>query len=418
MAPVHSLPTETLGEIFASLPFWAVIYVSHVCHRWRDTAKQHYRLWGTLSLTTSATQHQEVLKDLLARSKNCSMHLKLVFYAPPTDYSEFRRLLTEVLRPHLSRCAKLCIQAHPAGWQTILQGFEGEEYPRLQELEITDWRTWMEVSVGLTQHVFAPALAVLPPPPAAMPAGVPPNWVLAFVPPTSHFVFPLPLDHMVERITVHGMSVADTYFTNLRQLTLDSEFPSMVTSDGKLNSWLLNAAPILCIQHIDVPSIDFLQDDKLHPSSPIVAMVLSDLIATPRVIPHDLGNDEYDCYGFFYALHTPLIRCLIIDRWDLAGRLWYDFIGALPIDRPKFPCLTNLGLNGMHLDGFTYRELVLFLRSMPIVHEIVFCQCWPGTGEVLMEVLELDPSLCLNLRRILVDGALIRRNDPLPFRLC
>ncbi|KAJ7279199.1 hypothetical protein C8J57DRAFT_1221965, partial [Mycena rebaudengoi] len=284
---------------------------------------------------------------------------------------------------------RLVAEAHEAGWKTILQAFSGETFSLLRSLDITSWN-----------------ITTMPPvhPPASEP---------------SHLVFPLPLNHPVAFVRLNGITLGETHhFPNLCELTVDTDFPHIVGADEQLSPWLINAAPVLSIQHMLVPPMDFPEDDVVLRPSHAQALVLRDLCATPRDMPNDEDSNEYDCSGFFCALHTPFLRYLLIEALDVTGRIWLDFFEALPADQDKFPVLEHFGLYEMHLDGIAYEDLTFFLGCMPCVRHIELRLCWPGTGQVLIETLELDVTLCPNLRGVHVDGAFLLRDDPFPFRHC
>ena len=81
LVPISRLPTETLAEIFSLLPgsgnedvpYLAWIYVTHVCHRWREIALNSPYLWNHITFTELTL---DGITEILARAKMSPLHLE------------------------------------------------------------------------------------------------------------------------------------------------------------------------------------------------------------------------------------------------------------------------------------------------------------------------------------------------------
>lgn len=158
------------------------------------------------------------------------------------------------------------------------------------------------------------------------------------------------------------------------------------------------------------------QDVENRQISTITHLILSGLRATPRAVPDADGIPEHSCMPFFDSLYTAQVRCLQIDRWDLLGRVWTDFVLWLPEDL-RFPYVVDLRITGMHFaDMEDHLEVAFFLGSFPRLRHLRLEDCWAGTWERALDALQMDETLCQGLQKIrLSDTLVVLRNDPLPF---
>ena len=81
LVPISRLPTETLAEIFSLLPgsgnedvpYLEWIYVTHVCHRWREIALNSPYLWNHITFTELTL---DAITEILARAKMSPLSLE------------------------------------------------------------------------------------------------------------------------------------------------------------------------------------------------------------------------------------------------------------------------------------------------------------------------------------------------------
>jgi hypothetical protein len=90
LAPISSLPPETLATIFSFLSpskgneevyHFGWLFVSHVCRQWRDSALYHPRLWSHINFSKLTSTG---VAEILSRAKMAPLHLEVGF----TDWSK------------------------------------------------------------------------------------------------------------------------------------------------------------------------------------------------------------------------------------------------------------------------------------------------------------------------------------------
>ena len=100
LAPISRLPPETLAMIFTLLSSSAFgeeggyikwLYVTHVCHQWRETALSYPRLWSYINF---AKLPQAGIAEILARAKMAPLHLE-------ADFSHWSKAQFEVFERQL-----------------------------------------------------------------------------------------------------------------------------------------------------------------------------------------------------------------------------------------------------------------------------------------------------------------------------
>ncbi|KAJ7447543.1 hypothetical protein B0H11DRAFT_2082584 [Mycena galericulata] len=410
---IHTFPPELLTQIFQITEISTVatyanaVILSHVCRQWRAAAIQDSALWLRIGVRSRDVQHLAFLSCLLQRSKGRTISIGLDFWdlRRPTDPTVFCELL-RVVRPHLGRTCHLFIHAQWQLWQMIIREFGYQTYENLSLLDLE---------------------LVVPPPPRntrAIPYGIPDDaaagdLIAARPAPLPSFVFPFPSHHpLLNRLRVSGITIGNIPLPRLELLRLGGRAaPYILDSQGRLNRWILDSATNLYCEDLRIPAMPFYEPPTVAARvSPITHLILSRLSASPRSIPGADGLLEYDCRPFFDALYTPRVRCLEIDRWDLRGRAWDDFLEWLPEDL-RYPNVVDLRITGMHFDGMDYDDVAFFLASFPRMRHLRLESCFPGTWEAALEVLEMDSTLCPRLSSIrLSDSLMVLRNDPLPFR--
>ncbi|KAJ7481905.1 hypothetical protein FB451DRAFT_1237513 [Mycena latifolia] len=408
MTLIQSFPPELLSQIFEILdfPYLAAL----VCRQWHDAATENSALWLTIGITERDIDRPNLLRRILARSKGRPLALGLRFPPLPDKRIDYYcmglySLLRFVVREHLSRCVSLSVHAPEVAWTTVLDAFAGEQFPLLRTLHVRndDAVAQWEINFPLTIPP-APAFEDIP---IDVPAPMPPK----------HLVFPLPPDHLLVDVILQGLSLGDAQLPNLDHLQITHHFPGMVV-DGRLNPWLCAHAYGLSIETLCVPAVAYptAQEIEAAPPAAVKHMTLSELRATPSGSDDPDAIDEHDCAPFFCSLDTSGLYTLFIDTFDLDGRIWDDFIGALFINEPKFPLVTALKLRQMDFAGMSSSHVAFFLHAFPALIQFVLVDCFDGAWQDVIEVLEMFPALCVELLELDVDDGIIIRNDPMAFR--
>ncbi|KAJ7104817.1 hypothetical protein C8R44DRAFT_746087 [Mycena epipterygia] len=380
MSFIHTFPSEVLNEIFKwTMPSTLLpITVTHVCRRWREAALGNSDLWRNIVVATRDTRHMPLVSEFLERSKQRTIRLAFEFSELPAVLDrDARWSLLKIVRKHLRRCYSLSITTEWDAWVAMIVIFHEETYENLVALELR----------------------------MVVPSVIPSLYAHLTLPP---FPLPLPAHHPLKYISLNGMSVEDNRLPHLRGIRIIKEAP-------RLQFWLAHSAERLCLEDFRIPTTfpPALPTNTTH-CSPIIHLVLARLSAT-RLAPH--GNREHSCVPFFRGLDTPHLRVLEIIDWDVRGRAWGDFIAALPSTMDKYPVLTGLRICGMHFVGLSYREMHFFLASFPALERLRLQDCFAGTWETALEVLEVDETLCPGLTQIGLDAGLVLiRDDPLPLR--
>lgn len=408
---LQTFPYEVLSEIFAATetaqqaPHPGTVVLSHVCHQWREAAVGDSALWLEIGVCHRDAHHLDVVTQLLQRSRGrkISLGINLGDRERP---EKFRQLLF-LLRKHLPRTCHLFIYAQWQTWQMITVAFDKQTYPSLSLLDVElittparPLRARGRRAVGSRNPI--PAIPHRPAP----------------LPPV---VFSIPQGHpLLDRVRLNGVSVANASLPKLMLLRVGGNAnpgPSLVGPDSRMNRWLLDGPKSLYFEDVQIPPMPAYipQAAAEREPSTITHLLLSGLRATPRTDPGEDGRFEHSCMPFFDSLHTPRVRCLEIDGWDLGGRSWADFLAWLPEDI-RWPCVVDLRITGMHFKEMDYVDVAFFLGSFPRMRHLSLQDCFPGTWEVALEALQMDETLCLGLKSIRIgDGLAILRNDPLPF---
>ena len=109
--PISRLPPETLAEIFSILSTseWNTgdhkltwIGVAHVCHRWREAALNHPRIWNHINFTKLTLAG---VAGMLSRAKMAPLHLE-------ADIDACSTAKFEALMRHISHTCHLRISGH------------------------------------------------------------------------------------------------------------------------------------------------------------------------------------------------------------------------------------------------------------------------------------------------------------------
>ncbi|KAJ6552159.1 hypothetical protein B0H10DRAFT_2126203 [Mycena sp. CBHHK59/15] len=373
-------PPEILQDIFKYASFHGAIDISQVCHRWRAVAAGTQDLWVRMRVRSRDIAHRDVVSSFFERSKQEIISLKLDFKEPQPREEEFFWMLVEVVKPHMARCYAMCITADFIEWRAVILAFRGEKFRKLRVLDADN----------------------------AAPLSV------------AHIIFPLPRSG-VQCLRLQGVALGDARHPRLKRLRIDRRFPPSLAPDWQLDRWMLDTPTELilenfCIPHVVSPSTE-------EPASHIERLVLRQLIAPLLDAPDEDGNTEHNCAPFFEWLLPKNVRYLEIDYLDPVGRVWADFIVTLQKDERTYPCVVELKLRGMHFSGFSYDNLGFVIDSFPALERMELVDCYEGTWENMIEMLELYPETCPALRSLLVDEdedgdgpTVVLRDDPLPFR--
>ncbi|KAJ6534564.1 hypothetical protein B0H10DRAFT_2145698 [Mycena sp. CBHHK59/15] len=211
----------------------------------------------------------------------------------------------------------------------------------------------------------------------------------------AHIIFPLPRSG-VQCLRLQGVALGDARHPRLKRLRIDRRFPPSLAPDRQLDRWMLDTPTELilenfCIPHVVSPSTE-------EPASRIERLVLRQLIAPLLDAPDEDGNTEHNCAPFFEWLLPKNVRYLEIDYLDPSAAS-----GRTSSSRCK------------RTRGRTH--------SFPALERMELVDCYEGTWENMMEMLELYPETCPALRSLLVDEdedgdgpTVVLRDDPLPFR--
>ncbi|KAJ7747414.1 hypothetical protein DFH07DRAFT_1037138 [Mycena maculata] len=354
--------------------------VTHVSRRWREVALTNSGLWRRVTVSPRDIRHRDFLSERLKRSKGRTICLALDFGAlyAPFDCDGLWTLL-QIVGKHLGRCYDLSIRTQWDAWVVIIVLFNERAYKNLVTLDL---------------RMVAP------------PEGSPLYGALAL----PAFPFHLPDEHKLQRISLDGMMV------KCRSLKYLTEIRMMNEGAPRLGFWLTHLTEKLSLEDFLVPkTFPPVPGGPIDPVfSPITHLVLSRLRATPLT---EFANREHNCVPFFTGLQTPYLLTLEILDWDVRGRAWSDFLASLPAAQDKYLRVTRLRLRGMHFVGMEYAYVALFLGSFPALVNLQIEECFPGTWETAMDVLEVDEKLCPGVTKIrLLDTLVLYRDDPLPFR--
>ncbi|KAJ7747416.1 hypothetical protein DFH07DRAFT_577338 [Mycena maculata] len=379
MSLIHVFPPEVLGEIFKctmSRPS-SPLAVTHVSRRWREVALTNSDLWRRVEVSPKDIRHPDLLYERLKRSKGRTICLALDFDAfhAPFDRDALQTVMW-IVRRHLGRCYELSVT--------------------------TPWEAWMDIVVVLLTEVAYKNLIALD---------------LRLLEPakgSSYFREPypfyLPDEHKLQRVSLDGMMV------KCRSLKYLTEIRMMNEGAPRLGFWLTHLTEKLSLEDFLVPeTFPSVPGGPIDPVfSPITHLVLNRLRATPLT---GFANGERSCVPFFTGLQTPYLLTLEILDWDVRGRAWSDFLASLPAAQDKYLHVTRLRLREMHFYGLGYHQVALFLGSFPVLATLQIEECFPGTWEIAMDVLEVDGKLCPAVTEIRLHNALVLyRDDPLPFR--
>ncbi|KAJ7234045.1 hypothetical protein B0H12DRAFT_1239188 [Mycena haematopus] len=411
---IQSFPPEILSEIFAVAQMSpqdssvGAVLLSQVCHQWRQAAIGDSALWLEIVVGVADLHHVPVITELLLRSKERQISIGINIEDHPErkgDIKKLRRLLV-LISSHVWRACQLFVYAPWQTWQIITKAFANEEFPNLSMLNVE----------------LVPSRVVRPGPRLIQPS---PHGILGpilHLPPPHQptITFPFPRTHRVlEKVRTKDISLPDCLLPNLEVARISGNAtPNLLGRDGRLNRWFLDGPKSLYFEEWQVPPMGAYraQPIKDRETSTTTHLVLSRLSATPRLVPGNDGLFEWSCIPFFDSLYTPGIRCLHIDRWNLKGRSWNDFLWWLLHRDIRFPDVVDLRITGMHFWTMDYALVAFFLGSFPRMRFLRFRNCLPGTWEVALEVLQLDATLCPHVRGILLNDSLaLLRDDPLPF---
>ncbi|KAJ7433765.1 hypothetical protein B0H11DRAFT_750476 [Mycena galericulata] len=339
---IQTFPPEMILEILERLDLAEAIRAATACRQWHSSAIGNSAFWVSVCINQTDIEDPDVLQRVLYRSRGRPISLHLDFPLRNTagalvDYDNLFRLLRDVVRVHLHHCTLFEVRAHETAWSWIRQAFAEETFP-------------------LVRSVFL------------LNGDASPYWPIgdALPMPPSNISFPLLDAQQLVHAELVGVSVGHAPFPNLRSLIIKHHFPDLVVDEG-LNPWLFASSTELSFEGMFVPAMsDTIGTPAPQPDSTVQTLVLRNLQATPSGTVDEDGNSvEYDCSPFFAALPTSRLRYLIIDSWDLDGRIWDDFIAFLPITNAKFPLVESLVLSRMDFQWVPYADVALFFAAFP-----------------------------------------------------
>jgi hypothetical protein len=341
-----------------------IVGASHVSRHWRTAALGASELWLSMLIRSYDLEHDHVLLELLRRSGERKISLELQFTQRGPDSTRLQEFLEAVVKPSLHRCRTLIVDAKKTTWDIILFAFDQEIYPSLRVLKLN----------------------------CAIGSGV---------------LFPLPDNHQVEEVTLYHVELDDVPLPCMRSLRVIGRLVSMVETNGKeLNRWFLDGPETLEFSDLTIPPMGFAQEE-ITPTLTVLRLTLARIRPTTTT-----AGVEYDCAPFFDCLQTPLLRSLALD--SLRGRTWEDFLFSLDTPQAKYPLVTTLSMKFFDFQDLAYAGVAFFLRAFPALTSIILVKCKMPTWESIIHVLMLDPTLCLDLRGVEVDGVFLDREEPLP----
>ncbi|KAJ7469054.1 hypothetical protein FB451DRAFT_1177050 [Mycena latifolia] len=380
-----AFPPEVIVEIFKWNVPRMLVRVTHVCRRWRTIGLESSELWRTVVIVPRDADRLDMVAAVLQRSKERTISLTIDFgEGRALDERAARWNLLTVVCKHIHRTRELSVAMDWEGWVSMMVQFSEERYESLVALDLRMVRpTILRTVIGEVLELPA-------------------------------FPLPFPAGHPLRRITLSGMEVEDVALPQLTDIRI-------IDHVSRLRSWLTHAtAERLSLEDFRVPTrFESLPRNLLLQPPPWITPITHLTLARLRATRHTLSGypGEDSCVHFFRHLQTPHLRVLEILDWRTPGRAWGDFLVALFTTRDKFPCLSILRIRGMHFIGMTYAAVHRFLASFPALESLSLEHCFPGTWQIVVEVLQLDRALCTELREVyLEDGFVVGRDDPLPFR--
>ena len=284
LAPISRLPPEIIANIFIFLSQpadcvqilageeqdLAWLRISQVCHRWREIALSHPRLWGHIDFSTLTV---EGVTEILSRSKMAPLELNANLCRVRWESARFDTF-QEQLVDHVSHTCRLNIIAKPSDLQTVVDQLVSPA-PALERL--------MLIANDKARHLVIPARAVMPP-----------NLFDGSAPRLSH----LQLNHC-------DISWTSPLLKNLRLLDLHTLSPGARPSLGE---WLDAMS--------QMPKLETLVVHFATPMAPTVQMTILD---PARVITHTYLTQLYlvasasDCALALAHLILPSLTNMHID---------------------------------------------------------------------------------------------------------
>ena len=140
LVPICRLPHEILSEIFIALVRcdhnnpcirrsclrW--IEVAHVCHRWREVALASPGFWSFIRVS-----NPEILSQLVARSKDCPLHVDL-----HEGHCNFNVTTLDILSRHIHRAQELSMKATAETIRALFKKVDGtKRFLHLQSLDLS-----------------------------------------------------------------------------------------------------------------------------------------------------------------------------------------------------------------------------------------------------------------------------------------
>ncbi|KAJ7057256.1 hypothetical protein C8F01DRAFT_1257171 [Mycena amicta] len=437
MATAYIAP-EVLCHTLSYLGIVSLVAASGVCSHWRAAAIADTGLWLDLDIISSDVipQRVQVVADMLTRSKDrpIRLNIRLVdelcvghWVAQYPDKAQ--QLFQNIIAPHLQRCKSLTIAADQEVWFEILHGAYTPVLPwSTSQLPCENNSAWYLWQVAI-EYEFGDEDDGECPEPLPL-------------------TFLIPDDNCLEDVTLIGLSLGSVPLPHLRRLDVRHHLPDFAISDTALNTSLLNSPKELILNGLCVPALDDTGATHVWNTSNVEHLQLISLSSMP--VEDSVDWQEYDSVPFFKALDTSAVHTLLIESWEPESAIWEDLLNSLEppilpngtIGCPivKFPLVKDLQIE--HIDPLVnhssgYESLELFFTSFPLLERFkIILNMSFAIWEKVIELFELKPTLCENLRQIEVGGIMIElkpslcgnlryvegeskvipRDDPLPFR--
>ncbi|KAJ6534566.1 hypothetical protein B0H10DRAFT_2204548 [Mycena sp. CBHHK59/15] len=412
-------PPEILAKIFGFTTYRTLIQVPLVCHRWREVALDFAGLWVNISIHSHDIGYATIICDVLARSRQRTFFLEIKFEPPISrDSVQLRNMLETAVMPHLSRCFGLHIRAQRGDWMVIIPILQAVELSQLRALSAENFADSPPppTSTRVTQSSPAltlPPVPILPPAPTLVPIADRP------APPLPDLILTMPPEVPLRHLRLRGLSPDGMH--NLDSLHIENQSSRMLSPDGRISRWLLDSPALLKLEDMCIPIMSGGNQSNAQAAhaSPVRHLVLSRLRPTMRIRPAADGARGHDCTPFFAALQTPNVRSLELDRFPHRSRVFGDFLRSLPESQEKYLQVAELTLRGLRFPTISSVFLSFVLGSFPTLEHLKLFGCYPGTWEMVMGVLEMDPKLCPKVKGVHLDDdeTILPRDDPLPFRV-
>ncbi|KAF7292509.1 F-box domain-containing protein [Mycena kentingensis (nom. inval.)] len=258
---VQTLPYELLGEIFRHLDLLQrdSAIPGLVCKHWRRAVLGDAQLWTEVRIDDGDVQTDErqlLVRDILARSKRCTLFLLCKFRGPNTRayYDALDDFLNLAIKPNLWKVTRLMIIASQHAWPVIISAFQGQRFPILGVLCLRN------DAAKVVHKLYSDAHYDLWQIPETLP--IPEIDDLPGTP-LLDLVFPLPANHkQLFYADLQGISLTHVPLPDLDTLHISHFLPKMIVK-RELDEWIFKVKdlrlscmyiPAIGVGMLDVPA--------------------------------------------------------------------------------------------------------------------------------------------------------------------